>query len=85
MRWLARWARRLADVIDPPCNCGERTPCRQHPVAGPRDTAWLDSDPWATPIKNRQIEVVAPVAPGRQPYCVGCDAEHAPPLHYHTL
>lgn len=131
MRWLARWARRMADIIDPdgaPHPIGlaytlERgrgavlhgeiftrltgdTP-RGRPLyvlTEERDLAYIEADDpadevlWKNAVAGRgpavrrhsrparsTREVIAPVAPGRQPYCVGCDREHAPPLHYHTL
>jgi hypothetical protein len=73
MRWLARWARRMADIIDPPIS--------QHPSDAMTEVAKV-----ARRFAHGPIDMVTPQAPvGQQPYCVACETNHAPPLHYHTL
>lgn len=122
MRWLARWARRMADRIDPPteeplrkvgaelyayafrtppgqfragiedaadyvywiaCGRPERTPhVRHNPVGDGRHSLDEGAD---LPSASVHREVIAAVMPTGQPYCVVCQKDHAPPLHYHTL
>ncbi len=91
MRWLARWARRMADIIDPleaVCVCDAADdrwpyPCGAGIDHGPQTD--FESDPFASPRINAERTIVAEIDHLGRGRCEPCDTWHRPPLHYHTL
>lgn len=72
MRWLARWARRMADVIDPPEGLADLEARLAAAARLPRKY-------------GPKITVVTAVNSDGLPFCPPCDRHHESPVHYHTL
>jgi hypothetical protein len=76
MRWLARWAHRMADVIDPPVRSFSRYPT---------DTMAEVTGEFTLGRPRDERTIIALGGPDGMGACIPCGTRHLPPLHYHTL